>query len=117
MRRPEFAAQYNSLGNAAYVDSLINTAGVNLANRQTLIDSLNNGTVTRANVLRQVAESDEVYQHYYNQAFVVMEYFGYLHRDPDALYLTWIDVLNRNPADSRHMVEGFVNSVEYRNRF
>ena len=24
--------------------------------------------------------------------FVVMEYFGYLHRDPDALYLDWIDV-------------------------
>jgi len=53
---------------------------------------------------------------YYNQSFVVMEYFGYLRRDPDALYLDWINVLNQG-GDSRHMVEGFVNSIEYRNRF
>ena len=100
-----------------YVDALINTAAVNLANRQALVDGLNAGTLTRAQVLRQIAESGEVYQKYYNQAFVVMEYFGYLRRDPDALYLNWIQVLDANPADSRHMVNGFVNSTEYRNRF
>jgi Domain of unknown function (DUF4214) len=65
---------------------------------------------------RIIAESDEVYQSYYNQAFVVMEYFGYLRRDPDALYTDWIDVLNQT-GDSRHMVQGFVDSTEYRNRF
>ena len=86
-------------------------------NRQTLIDSLNTKTASRAQVLRQIAESSEVYQKYYNQAFVVMEYFGYLRRDPDALYLDWITVLDANPADSRHMVNGFVNSAEYRQRF
>jgi hypothetical protein len=90
---------------------------VNLLNRQALVDGLNAGTLTRAQVLRQIAESGEVYQKYYNQAFVVMEYFGYLRRDPDALYPNWIQVLDANPADSRHMVEGFVNSTEYRNRF
>jgi len=47
----------------------------------------------------------------------VMEYFGYLHRDPDALYTDWIRALDANPADSRRMVDGFVNSAEYRNRF
>jgi hypothetical protein len=46
-----------------------------------------------------------------------MEYFGYLRRDPDLLYLNWISVLDANPADSRHMVEGFVDATEYRNRF
>jgi hypothetical protein len=46
-----------------------------------------------------------------------MEYFGYLHRDRDALYLNWIPVLDANPADARHMVNGFVNSLEYRQRF
>jgi CSLREA domain-containing protein len=117
MTRPAFAAQYNSLSNAAYVDALINTAAVNLANRQALVDGLSAGTLTRAQVLRQIAESAEVYQKNYNQAFVVMEYFGYLRRDPDALYLDWIQVLDANPADSRHMVNGFVNSLEYRNRF
>jgi len=117
MSRPAFAAQYNSLSNGAYVDALINTAAVNLSNRQALVDALNAGTLTRAQVLRQIAESGEVYQKYYNQAFVVMEYFGYLRRDPDALYLNWIQVLDATPADSRHMVEGFVNSAEYRGRF
>jgi hypothetical protein len=117
MMRPAFAAQYNRLSDSAYVDALLNTAGVNLSNRQAMIDSLNRGTATRAQVLRQIAESGEVYQRYYNQAFVVMEYFGYLRRDPDALYLDWIRALDANPADSRRMVDGFVNSTEYRNRF
>ena len=81
-----------------------------------LVAALNSGTLTRAQVLRQIVENGDVYQKYYNQAFVVMEYFGYLRRDPDALYLDWIDVLNKT-GDARHMVEGFVNSSEYRNRF
>jgi hypothetical protein len=115
--RPAFSAQYGSLNNSAYVDALINTAQVNLMNRQALIDGLNAGTLTRGAVLEQIAESAEVYQKYYNQAFVVMEYFGYLRRDPDGLSANWIQVLDANPADSRHMVDGFVNALEYRNRF
>lgn len=119
--RSAFASQYNfpndPTGNAAYVDKLLQTAGVTLSNRQGLIDQLNSGTQTRAQVLRTIAESAEVYGKYYNQAFVVMQYFGYLRRDPDALYLDWIKVLDANPSDSRHMINGFVNSLEYRQRF
>src|SRR5438093_5683159 len=115
-KRPFFVSTYGSLSNAAYVDALINAAQVSLANRQTIIDALDNGAIDRAHALRLIAESSEVYQKYYNQAFVVMEYFGYLRRDPDALYLEWIDVLNQT-GDARHMVEGFVDSTEYRNRF
>ncbi len=103
--------------NAQYVDALAQTAGVTLSNRQALVNSLEAGTLTRAQALRQIAESVEVYAKYYNQAFVVMEYFGYLRRDPDLLYLNWISVLDANPADSRRMVEGFVDATEYRNRF
>jgi len=114
--RPTFAAKYGALDNQHFVDALLTTAGITLSNRQALIDALNNGTLTRAQAVRQIAESSAVYQKNYNQAFVVMEYFGYLRRDPDALYLNWIDVLNRT-GDSRHMVEGFVNSIEYRQRF
>ena len=50
MSRPAFANRYNSLNNAAYVDALTSTAGVTLQNRQALIDSLNNGTGTRAQI-------------------------------------------------------------------
>ena len=116
VNRPAFA-QYATMTNAQYVDALSQTAGVTLSNRQALVNSLEAGTLTRAQALRQIAESGEVYVKYYNQAFVVMEYFGYLKRDPDILYLNWISVLDANPADSRHMVEGFVDSTEYRNRF
>jgi Calx-beta domain/Kelch motif/Galactose oxidase, central domain len=116
MARPAFNSQYNSLSNSAYVDALINTAAVNLSNRQALIDSLTNGTATRAAVLRQIVESSEVSTKYNHQAFAVMEYFGYLRRQPDAFYLDWITALDQG-GDARTMVNGFVNSSEYRQRF
>jgi len=117
MARPAFVARYNSLDNTQYVDTLLNTAGVSLSQRQSLIDGLNTSTLTRAVVLRQIAESTEVYNRYYNESVVVMQYFGYLRRDPDILYLNWLAVIDANPADSRGMVNGFFNSTEYRQRF
>ena len=68
-------------------------------------------------MLRALTESVEVYQKYYNEAFVVMQYFGYLRRDPDILYLQWIQIMNQNGGDYREMINGFVNSLEYRQRF
>src|SRR5712691_10968131 len=120
MARPAFAGAYNfpntPQGNQQYVDALLNTAGVTLSSRQSLIDGLNNGTLTRGQVLRQIVESPEVSTKYNHQAYAVMEYFGYLRRQPDALYLDWIKVLDQT-NDSRGMVTGFVNSIEYRQRF
>jgi len=116
MARPIFASTYNSLNDTQYVDALIATAGVTLTNRQALIDALSAGTKTRAQVLREIVEGSEVSQKYFNQAFVVMQYFGYLRRDPDVFYLDWIQVLNTT-GDSRGMINGFVNSLEYRLRF
>ncbi|MGI8919433.1 MAG: hypothetical protein ACR2H6_12615 [Pyrinomonadaceae bacterium] len=77
---------------------------------------LTNGSRARTQVLREIAESTEVYNKYYNQAFVVMQYFGYLRRQPDALYLNWIAHIEAT-GDYRSMINGFVNSVEYRRRF
>ena len=57
-----------------------------------------------------------VYYKYYNQTFVVMQYFGYLRRQPDALYLNWIAHLDAT-GDYRSMINGFVSSLEYRARF
>jgi len=57
------------------------------------------------------------------RAFVAMQYFGYLLRDPeDAGYNDWVDVLANGrppvpPGDFRHLIFGFVWSVEYRQRF
>jgi len=40
---------------------------VTLSNRQVLVNSLSAGTLTRAQALRQIAESGEVYAKYYNR--------------------------------------------------
>lgn len=113
--RPEFVTKFNSLTDTEYVDTLLATAGITSPHRDFWIAALGNGTRNRAGVLREISESNEVYNGYYNQAFVVMQYFGYLRRDPDASYLDWIDVLNSS-GDFRGMVNGFLNSAEYRSR-
>ena len=117
MSRPAFVAKFNGLSNTAYVDTLLTTADVAPHQfRDFWIAALGNGTRTRATVLRDIAESSEVYNKYYNQAFVVMQYFGYLRRQPDAFYLNWIAHLEAT-GDYRSMINGFVNSLEYRDRF
>jgi hypothetical protein len=117
MARQEFRSRYDQLTDPRmYVGGLESAAGVTLANRESLIADLTAGRKTRAEILRAVAESQEVYAKYYNQAFVVMQYFGYLRRDPDIHYLEWIDTLNQS-GDYRIMVNGFMNSIEYRSRF
>jgi uncharacterized protein (TIGR03118 family) len=117
MNRPEFKTKYDPITDpAAYVKALEQTAGVTLANEAALISGLQMATETRATVLRKVAESPEVTSKFLNEAFVVEAYFGYLRRDPDALFSTWIGILN-STGDRRNIVNGFVNSVEYRQRF
>ena len=124
MARAAFVSAYSfpntPTGNQQYVDALLNTAGVTLlpspATRQALINGLNGSTLTRAQVLRQIVESTEVSNKYNHQAYAVMEYFGYLRRQPDGFYLQWIAVLDAT-NDPRGMVTGFVTSLEYRNRF
>jgi len=119
MLRPEFASRYNSLTTpTAYVDALLQTAGLpNHPTRGFWINGLSNGTLTRADVLRGLVDSAEVYNRFYTEAFVVMQYFGYLRRDPDSLYLEWIRIMNQNNGDYRGMISGFINSPEYRRRF
>lgn len=116
MGRPAFAARFNGLNNTQYVDSLLSTAGIIHPSRDFWIAALADGTRTRAQVLREIAESTEVYNKYFNEAFVVMQYFGYLRRQPDAQYLSWILYLDLT-GDFRSMISGFMNSLEYRARF
>ena len=73
--------------------------------------------MTRAEVLRGIVDSAEVYTTYYNEAFVIMQYFGYLRRDADISYLSWIKTMNGTGGDYRVMIDGFLNSLEYRQKF
>ena len=89
-----------------------------MLSRSDLINGLNAGTLTRAQVVRAIADSDQVAQLEFNPAFVFMQYVGYLKRDPDQSgYNAWLNYLTTHPTDSRTMVNGFMNSLEYRSRF
>ncbi len=118
--RNDFRAIYDGLSNAAYVDRLLSTAAITLPNRDQLVADLNSSPQrqTRAQVLRAIVESEQFFNKEYNPAFVAMQYFGYLRRDPEAAgYNAWLTYLNAHPTDYREMVRGFVDSLEYRNRF
>jgi len=83
-----------------------------------LTNRLNASTLSRAQVLRAVADSDEIAAAELNRAFVAMQYYGYLRRTPEpAGYNSWLNYLDAHPGDFRTMVNGFLNSIEYRLRF
>jgi uncharacterized protein (TIGR03118 family) len=88
--------------------------------RNSLVAGLDNSTLTRAQVLRAVAENEELATNEFNSAFVAMEYFGYLRRDPDtAGFNFWkgkLDAFNGNFV-AAEMVKAFLSSSEYRQRF
>ena len=119
MTRGDFQVLYGARQTPGdYVNALLQTVGLqNHPTKQFWIDSLTNGSMTRAQVLRSLVESAEMYQKYYTEAFVIMEYFGYLRRDADGSYVQWIQIMNQYNGDYRIMVNGFMNSAEYRQRF
>jgi hypothetical protein len=83
-------------------------------------------TAARARVLRRVAENSQFAQKELNAAFVLMQYFGYLRRDPDSApdgnfdgYNFWVNKLDafQGNYEQAEMVKGFLASTEYRGRF
>lgn len=115
--KQEFKNLYDALDNSGFVNKLEQTAGVTLSNKADLIAALNGGQ-TRAQVLRTVIESQPVFDKFFNRGFVSMQYFGYLRRDPDTIgFQNWLNTLNADPQNFRHMIFGFIFSTEYRARF
>jgi len=136
VQRAEFKTAFDALTNEVYVSILMgryslsqittpdpaNPDGANKVtlNSTDLVNRLNGigGTLTRAQVLRAIADSDQVFNLEFNKAFVAMQYYGYLRRTPEQSgYDSWLDYLNTHPGDSRTMINGFMNSAEYRFRF
>ncbi len=85
-----------------------------------LTRALDENVLTRAQVFRIVTESEELRQAEFRRAFVLMQYFGYLRRDPDAVgFNFWLKKLNDFNGDyiRAEMVKAFTSSTEYRQRF
>ncbi len=122
VQRAEFRAAFDGLSNERYVDTLIANTGVSFRTdeRGALLAGLTDGSLTRAAVLRRVVENESFIRAKQNEMFVMMEYFGYLRRDPDAQgYQFWLNKLNQFNGNfvQAEMVKAFINSGEYRQRF
>ena len=121
VQRADFRAAYDGLTNNAFVDALIGHTGASFSgDRDALVAGLNNGSLTRAAVLRQVVENEGFIRAKFNETFVMMEYFGYLRRDPDESgYQFWLNKLNQfgGNFEQAEMVKAFLVSGEYRARF
>ncbi len=143
VQKAEFIAEFPAGMTAAqFVDKLFLNSDVTptTAERNAAIAAFGAGdTAGRAASLRSVADSGSVYNRQYNQAFVLIQYLGYLRRNPNdapdtnyAGFDFWLakmnqfsvageDVRNEQVALARikraEMVRAFIVSTEYRGRF
>ena len=127
--RARFTAAFPAGMNAAqFVDTLNGHAGNPLAGaeRDQLVNDLSSGAKSRAQVLRAVAEHPNLVRAEFNRAFVLMQFFGYLRRNPNdpqdtdyTGYDFWLTKLNQFNGNyiNAEMVKAFINSGEYRQRF
>jgi hypothetical protein len=137
VQRPQFLAAY-PLGTTAdqFVTRLDTNAGLVLsssekANLVSILGATPDDSTKRAQVLRSVAENPNLHQQEHNKAFVLMQYFGYLRRNPDDVgfdgnpdpnflgFKFWLDKLNQFNGNfvQAEMVKAFILSIEYGQRF
>ena len=132
VQRPAFLAAFPTTMTAQqFVDKLDANAGGVLsssekANLVGVLGATPADATKRASVLRSIAENANLTQRDFNKAFVLMQYFGYLRRDPDAApdnnfdgFNFWLTKLNQFNGDfvQAEMVRAFIVSGEYLNRF
>ncbi len=130
VNRADFKAEYQQgMSAQQYVDKLYMRAGVTPTSSegQESMTAYGSGdTAGRAAALRNVVDSPELQEQSANPvsefdpAFVLMEYFGYLRRNPDECgFSFWLAKLNASNGDfhKAEMVRAFIVSDEYRRRF
>jgi cytochrome c peroxidase len=134
VQRSRFVSAFPaSLSPADFVDRLFANAavGASSSERTSAINEFGAAANTadalaRSRALRRIAENTTLAQQEFNRAFVLMQYFGYLRRNPNDApdadyqgYNFWLNKLNSFNGDfvSADMVKAFISSVEYRQRF
>jgi uncharacterized repeat protein (TIGR01451 family) len=132
--RSRFVTAYpTTMTPAEFVDALFLKAGVTPTTdeRSSIINEFGGAGTSadmeaRARALRRVAEHTVLKEQEKNKAFVLMQYFGYLRRDPNAApdadhtgYDFWLTKLNDFNGNfiNAEMVKAFISSIEYRQRF
>jgi hypothetical protein len=129
VQRPRFTTAFPvSMTAAEFVDTLNRNAGgvLSPAQRDQLVTDLSTNVKTRSQVLRAVAEDSDLFNAERNRAFVLMQYLGYLRRNPNDTpdtdytgYDFWLTKLNQFNGNfvNAEMVKAFITSGEYRQRF
>ena len=134
VQRSRFISAFpTSMTPAQFVDKLNQNVGniLSSSERTTAINlfggATNTGNMTaRAQALRQVAENQNLSSTEFNRAFVLMQFFGYLRRNPNDSpdsdftgYDFWLTKLNQFNGNfvNAEMVKAFITSTEYRQRF
>jgi len=128
VQRPRFTAAFpGSMTPVQFVDALNANAGnpLSQSERDQLVSDLAASLKSRAQVLRAVAEDQDLNSAEFNRAFVLMQYFGYLRRNPNDApdsdytgYDFWLTKLNQFNGNFQNaeMVKAFITSGEYRQR-
>lgn len=132
VQRPAFQAAFPAGMTAQqFVDKLDLNAGSVLSSTEksdlvAVLGATPSDFTKRGQVLRSVAENSNLSQREFNKAFVLMQYFGYLRRNPDDApdanfdgYNFWLGKLNQFNGNFQQaeMVKAFIVSGEYLNRF
>jgi len=130
INRAKFRTAFPPFAMAAadFVDTLNHNAGSPLsqAERNALVAGYQNNDASRIQVMRTIVEHPNFVNAEYNRAFVLMQYFGYLQRNPFdppdsdyGGYEFWLKKLNQFNGNfvNAEMVKAFIVSTEYRNRF
>ncbi len=134
VQRSRFATAFQTtLSPEQFVDLLFFNAEVTPSpgDRQAAINEFGSATTTsdvaaRGRALRDIAENSTLQQQEFNRAFVLMQFFGYLRRNPNdpqdidyTGYEFWLNKLNQFNGNfvAAEMVKAFITSVEYRQRF
>jgi hypothetical protein len=134
VQRTDFLAAFpNSMTADQFVTQLDNRAGGVLSasektNLVTVLGATPADVTKRSSVLQAVAEDQDLKNAEKNKAFVLLQYFGYLRRNPNDApepglnfngYNFWLGKLNQFNGNfvNADMVKAFIVSTEYRQRF
>jgi hypothetical protein len=129
VNRAAFRQTYpDSMTAAQFLDAINANADNALtpAERADLVAALTSGAEARGGALRKVAENAAFTRSEFDRAFVLMQYFGYLRRNPDdppdnnldgfKFWLSKLDAFNGDFVRAE-MVRAFLVSNEYHARF
>lgn len=134
VQRSRFTAAFPTTQTPAqFVDRLFLNAGLtpSTTDRTTAINEFSgagdsSSAIARSKALRDVAENVTFTANEFNRAFVLMQYFGYLRRNPNdpqdsdyTGYDFWLTKLNQFNGNyiNAEMIKAFLSSIEYRQRF